>query len=147
MEPAGSIEWRDGRIQSDNPRLALDVTGARLDFSREAGIRLSQFDGKLNGGKISGSGVVKLDGLAVGQMDMNFKGQDMFLEYPEGLQMLVSTDMSVRTREKAIVVGGAVNIKEGGYRDEIRLQSNLVKSLTNRQRQYRRTNVAHFYPG
>src|SRR6266511_3356655 len=120
----GFLELANGRIAMSNPQIAAQGLQVRIDFTPDRAT-LSRLEGNLNGGAISGSGSVALDGFTPHDLNINVKAADVGFDQPMNLRSQSGADIHITQRGEDIIVGGQVTIQEAGLTDDINLDSGL----------------------
>jgi outer membrane protein assembly factor BamA/autotransporter translocation and assembly factor TamB len=120
----GFVELANGRIAMADPQIAAQGLQVRLDFTPE-GATLSRLEGNLNGGTISGSGSVGLNGVTPHDLNLNIKAADVGFDQPLNLRSQSGADIHITQRGEDIIVGGQLTIQEAGLTDDINLDSGL----------------------
>ena len=81
----GSVQLADAQISMQEPRVGLDNLNARIDLAGSR-ITLSNLDGTLNGGTLSGGGTVEFVNGRFQNTSLKLKGEDVYLDFPKGLK-------------------------------------------------------------
>ena len=125
----GYVQLTDAQISLQSPRLTLDSLNARIDL---AGARatLSHLDGSLNGGTLSGSGSIEYADGQPRNTNLNLKADGVYLSFPEGLKTLSNINLSGRNTAGNLVLGGDVVILEGGFTDDLSIDSGILAVVT-----------------
>jgi outer membrane protein assembly factor BamA/autotransporter translocation and assembly factor TamB len=120
----GFLELANGRIALTQPQIAAQGLQLRIDFTPER-VTLSRLDGNLNGGTLSGSGSVALQGFNPTDVNLNVKANDVGFDQPMNLRSQSSADIHVTQSGDNIIVGGQVTVQEAGLTDDINLDSGI----------------------
>ena len=89
--------------------MRIDLHGNRID--------LRELTGSLNGGILRGSGGASWRNGELEDVNLDFKGKDVFLNYPTGFKTTSELAVQVRSRGRSIEVGGTVEVREGSYHE------------------------------
>ncbi len=116
----GSFQLRDGQFALPSPQLQATALNAALSF-KPGVITLDSLSGNLNGGKLAGSGTVGYQGSQIGDVNLDFSADNVFMDFPEGLRTLSKSNIQLRSSEDSIIVGGKVQVEEGAYTNPIEL--------------------------
>lgn len=128
----GSAALSGGRIVLPSPPLQADQLQAQVQLSRGR-VTIQNLAGALNGGEFRGSGTFGLSGTTIREASGNFSIQNMFLNFPEGLQTSSEADIRLTTTDDQIFIGGEARILEGSFRRNVDLQTELVHFLQSGQ--------------
>lgn len=129
---SGRAEMDNGKLALQSPRLAADDLKVRLDLTSDS-IIVRELTGVLNGGAMSVEGSIGYhDGIHNG-IDLEASVRDVFLDFPEGLKSASSGNLTMKSGEDTIVVGGSLRIMESAYRDSIEVGGQLVNYLKSQQ--------------
>jgi outer membrane protein assembly complex protein YaeT len=99
-----------------SPRLLGEDVALRIDFNGDR-LNLTELTGSLNGGSLRGSGGAAWRNGRLEDVSLDFKGQDVFLNFPTGFKTTSKLDLEVRSRGRSIQVGGKVEVREGSYNE------------------------------
>lgn len=124
----GFAELTNGRLSMQEPTIGADSLQVRVDFTPERAT-LSRLDGSVNGGTLAGSGGVNVKNGTLRDLDLNVKVTGFGLDEPMNLRSLSDADIRITQRDDTFVVGGTVNIEEGGLTDDINLDTGLFAAL------------------
>lgn len=125
----GFIELADANVLVGEPAIGLERLNAWIDLVPTRAT-LSRLDGSINGGTLSGQGVVELDGGPVPNIDLQFTMAEVAFDEPIGLRSLSDAKLAVTRRDDHIVVGGRVTIQEAALTDNVNLDSGIFAALT-----------------
>lgn len=111
----GEAELHNGAFSLSQP-VALNADGvslhARLNGSS---LQLDRFDMNLNGGDVKGSGTYVFAGKDQGGV-LHFMGEDVFMNYPVGLQSASDFDLSLDLNSSAPSLTGKITVNDSAYR-------------------------------
>jgi translocation and assembly module TamB len=79
------------------------------------GVRIVDATAKLGGGAVTIDGRIGLNGFEVGEVDLNARGEQMQLRYPEGFRSNVDADLTLRGNPQGMILGGTVTVHDGVY--------------------------------
>ncbi len=128
LKAAGFVELTDAQIQLTEPRIAADAVNARIDLTGDQ-LTIARLDGQLNGGTLTGKGGLKFSGSDLKDINLALEAKSVYLDYPGGLRTLSDANLTVKQTGPAIVVGGAVNVQEGSFRELVTIEGNLLSML------------------
>ncbi len=112
--PSGFLEMDKGSIGIQQPRLVAEDLDFRIELQKDR-LNVQKLEGLLNGGRIRGSGGASVLHGKLQTANIDLSGQDVFLEFPEGLRSSSNLRIQVRAGDSGIVIGGEVEIREGSY--------------------------------
>ena len=92
----GSVQLADAQISMQEPRIGLDNLNARIDLAGSR-ITLSNLDGTLNGGTLSGGGTVEFVNGRFQNTSLKLKGEDVYLDFPKGLKTVSNINLDVHS--------------------------------------------------
>ena len=124
----GYLQLANGRVAMTSPRVAAQGLEVRLDITPER-LTLSRLDGMLNGGTLSGSGSVALQGLAPTDVDLRIQAKGVAFDEPLELRSLSDVDLRITQHADDIIVGGQVTIQEAGLTEDLNVETGLFAYL------------------
>ncbi len=124
----GHFVLENAQLNLDTPSVQLQDLNVKLTLAPER-IAVEQMAGSLNGGAFDAGGNVSYKGLEVGNVDLSLSAQNVFLDYPEGLDTLLDSKLQIRSRDNLIVVGGNVQILEASYSRPVEINQLLFDYL------------------
>ncbi len=110
----GSFEMSNGQASLRTPRVEAQDLDVRLEISPES-IEIRRFTGAVNGGSLNGLGVVKYAGGQLRDVRVSFLAEGAYLEFPPGLRSQLTANLSLRSRDEFLVLGGDTHILESSY--------------------------------
>jgi outer membrane protein assembly factor BamA/autotransporter translocation and assembly factor TamB len=124
----GFLELVDGRIAVAEPQVAVQGLQGRIDFTPER-ITLSRLEGRLNGGTLSGSGGLALQGLKPRDVSLRISAQDVGFDQPLNMRSFSNADIQVTQKGDDVIVGGRVAIREAGLTEDLNLDTGIFGYL------------------
>ena len=124
----GFVELADGNISVQQPQIAAQGLQARIDFTPER-ITLSRLEGRLNGGTLSGSGGLALQGLKPRDTNFRIAAQDVGLDQPLNIRSFSNADIRVTQKGEDMIVGGQIAIREAGLTEDLNFDTGLFAYL------------------
>jgi outer membrane protein assembly complex protein YaeT len=124
----GHLQLNDGQLGMRDPRIGIEDFNIRVDL---AGTRatISRLDGVLNGGDLKGGGSIEYANGSLSNASLEVNANGVYMNAPEGLRTVSNINLRVTSEGENIVVGGRVNILEGGYTEE-KLTRNILARAT-----------------
>jgi outer membrane protein assembly complex protein YaeT len=129
---SGRAEMDNGKVALHSPRMAADDVKVRLDLTSDA-LLVREFTGVLNGGAVSIEGSVGYRSGIYNGIDLKARLEDVFLNFPEGLKSSSSGNLTMKSEEDAIIIGGDMRVMESSYRESIEVGGQLVNYLKSQQ--------------
>ncbi len=124
----GNLNWRNGQFYSNNPVFAGDQLSLRAAFQGTK-VVLEDLSGNVNGGRLSAKGSFAVrDGRPV-DVDLALTGRSIFLDYPQGLQTASTSNLTLKSSGRDLLLAGRVNILDGSYRETL----DLTRFMRSRQ--------------
>ncbi len=111
---SGSFEMRKGQASLRTPRLEAQDLDVSLAISPES-VEIRRFTGSLNGGSLNGLGVINYAGGRLRNVRVNLLADGAYLEFPPGLRSQLRANLTVRSKEESLVLGGGVQVLESSY--------------------------------
>ncbi len=128
----GYAEMRDGQLALPEFNASADNLNLRLEGEGDR-IKIAKLSGSLNGGELSGGGGFRIDGAQLRDTGIKLRASNVYLSYPLGVKTLSTTELTLRSVEDRLRLGGAVLIHEGSYTDPLTLESGLLRYLQSGQ--------------
>jgi outer membrane protein assembly complex protein YaeT len=128
-KPEGSVQLTNAQFSMRDPRISADAVNARFELTGST-INLARLDGTLNGGSLSGGGTVQIAKGELMNTNLNVGVQGLFLDYPAGLKTVSNVRLALRNQSSNLVVGGEVTIIEGGFTDDLNLDSGVLAAMS-----------------
>jgi outer membrane protein assembly factor BamA/autotransporter translocation and assembly factor TamB len=125
----GFINIANTQIQTVKPPLILSDLGAEIRFSGDR-MDIARASGKLNEGALAASGGAGLSASGLRDSTVRLTLSKAQLEYPEGLQSEISSDIRVTGSSPALVAQGDVNIENAIYVKDIDLTQEIFRRIT-----------------
>lgn len=124
----GNIALSDAQIALQNPRVAIDGLGLEVALAGNKAT-ITKLNGNLNGGTLSGEGSVTAAGGGIANANLRAKADGVFLDFPEGLKTVSDLELTLQGSGGDLVLGGQVNILEGGFTDDLSLDRGILAAL------------------
>src|SRR5262249_20737124 len=124
----GFLELADGRFALAEPQIAAQGLQARIDFTPDH-VTLSRLDGSLNGGTLSGSGGLALQGLKPRDIKLQIAAQDVGFDQPLNMRTFGDADIRVTQNKDDVIVGGEIKIREAGLTQDLNLDTGIFAYL------------------
>ena len=125
----GYLQLTDAQVTVQTPRLALENLNTRIDLAGQRAT-ISQLDGTLNGGTLSGGGSIEYADSQLRNSNLNIKADGVYLDFPEGLKTVSNINLAVRNAADHLVIGGEVVIVEGGFTDDLNIDKGVLAAVT-----------------
>ena len=125
----GFVELADGHVAMKSPLVAADALDARLELKGKQFV-LTKLDGSLNGGTLSGSGMIGYEGGRLANTNLTVKADDVYFNFPEGLKTVSNVELQLQSTASGPVLGGQVVIQEGGFADDLNLDRGILAAVT-----------------
>jgi outer membrane protein assembly complex protein YaeT len=116
----GYLEASKTTIGLRSPRLLGENIDLRVDLNRDR-ILLSQLTGTLNGGSLRGSGGAAWRNRRFEDVNLEFTGHDVFLNFPTGFKTTSELALQLRSRGQSLELGGTIEVREGSYHEPFEL--------------------------
>jgi outer membrane protein assembly complex protein YaeT len=124
----GFLELADGRFALTDPQIAAQGLQARIDFAPER-VTLTRLEGNLNGGTLSGSGGLSLQGLKPRAVSLRIAAQDVGFDQPLNMRTFGNADIRVTQNGDDVIVGGQIAIREAGLTQDLNLETGVFAYL------------------
>ncbi len=124
----GELAWDHGEIASSQAGLAAQDLNLQLAI-KPGTVEVKRFNGSLNGGSLEVGGSFDYAGAELTRVDLTAKADAVFLEIPKGLRTVSNTDLTIRSQDDSIVIGGRVDVEEGVYREPVEFDLLLLDLL------------------
>ena len=127
---SGSVSLNHASLTlRDMPVRAEEVTG-RLDLVDNR-LVLRSLTGMLNGGKFSGDGQAGLRDGKPTDVAVRLEAENVFLNYPTGLESNNNLHLLLRSDERGLILGGQVDVREGIFRAALdpRLNNTAISAV------------------
>lgn len=122
----GHAELTGGTVVVDDPAdIAVEQLRARLDLTGSE-VCLSALSGAVNGGRLSGSGTVRLDTAPIPDADLRLEVDELSFSAPLDLRSTSDVALALRTRDDDYVVSGDVRIAEAGLTGDINFDTGVL---------------------
>lgn len=125
---SGVFEMQQGEFAIQNPQVAAQNLDVRLEFTPRT-IQISKLSGALNGGNLTVSGSLGYDAAGINNLLVDVSASDAFLNIPNGFRTRVSADLTLRSQNEIIVVGGQAHILQGSFRRSVSIGGELTNYL------------------
>jgi hypothetical protein len=120
----GSATITDGRLRHFSLPHSLEAINGAVSFDA-SGIRLDEVTARLGGGNVTFGGHIGLDGVAIGDISLNARGDRMSVRYPEGFRSIIDADLSLQGTLSALVLNGTVVVQDGVWSRRIETSPDL----------------------
>jgi outer membrane protein assembly factor BamA/autotransporter translocation and assembly factor TamB len=124
----GFLELADGRFALADPQIAAQGLQARVDLTPER-VTLTRLEGSLNGGTLSGSGGLALQGLKPRDVDLRIEAKDVSFDQPLNMRTFGNADIRVTQNRDDVIVGGQIAIREAGLTQDLNLDTGVFAYL------------------
>jgi outer membrane protein assembly complex protein YaeT len=124
----GTIALKDGQVSLAEAGVGIEDLDVLVKLN-PGQIVLEQLGGVLNGGTFKGGGTLAYNGTGITRVNLDVGVENAFFNVPEGLHSLVDADLTVRSTDRPIVVGGTITVAEGSYTEPFNLDSELMQQL------------------
>lgn len=124
----GELTWLGGEVASTRAGLAAQEIDLKVAL-RPGIIAIEKLTGMLNGGSLDASGNIGYEGMEIRDVDLRAKADGLFLEIPEGLRTVSNADLTIKSRDDTVLVGGRVEVEEGIYREPLAFDRLLIDLL------------------
>jgi outer membrane protein assembly complex protein YaeT len=125
----GYVEVAGGQFSLQDPRVGIEELNARLDLEGNR-VTLSRLTGTLNGGNLSGGGSFVVADGQLQDTNLNINADGVFLDVPRGLKTVSNVKLALTSRENNLIVGGDVEIIEGGFTDDLTFDRGILAAIT-----------------
>jgi len=106
------------------PQALGDLRG-RLVFDNRT-IRIGELRGVFGSGPVTLAGALSLEGFRIGSIDLQAKGSEMRLRYPEGLVATLDVDLALLGRGEDQVLSGQVTLSDAVWSREYDLVAGVL---------------------
>ncbi len=112
----GTVAWRDGQLAVTEPALGLDDINflARFDGRK---VEIERLAADLNGGRVRASGSFEIEGSKPANVNLELTARNVFLDYPSGFQTLSTSNLTLKSAGRNLLLGGSVIVQDGSYRE------------------------------
>jgi len=124
----GFLDLADGRFALSDPQIAAQGLQARIDFTPQR-VTLTRLEGTLNGGTLSGSGGLSLQGLKPRDVSLRIAAQDVGFDQPLNMRTFGNADIRVTQNGDDVIVGGQIAILEAGLTQDLNLDTGVFAYL------------------
>jgi outer membrane protein assembly factor BamA len=125
----GYLQLTDAQVSLAEPRVGLDQLNARVDLAGQRA-NLTRLTGNLNGGPLSGGGGLSYVNGELRDTDLTFKAERVYLDFPAGLKTVSDIGIRFRSTRDNLILGGEVVIQDGGFSDNLNLDTGILAALT-----------------
>ncbi|MBI2689956.1 MAG: translocation/assembly module TamB domain-containing protein [Acidobacteria bacterium] len=126
----GSVTLRGGELAMRSPRIQADRINLRLDVDGRE-VKLSQLDGQLNGGRLTGSGALAWQNGTFTGPGLALKTDGVYLDIPANLRTVSDVDIKLAPVNSRVLLSGSALIREGSYTEPLNLDQGLF-NIANR---------------
>ena len=124
----GFVQVRDGEFNLLSPPLRAQEIQVRADL-RGGMIQITDLRAEVNGGNLAGSGSLAFGGAGLASANLQVKADEVFLNFPKGLQTVSDADLSLRSEGANFLLDGKITISDGSYRDPFTLKNEIIQAL------------------
>lgn len=110
----GRMDVENGRIRHFALPHALENISGVVRFDSR-GITLDELSARLGGGPVLFGGRIDIEGYRPGRLDVDVRGQDMRLRFPEGMRSVVDADLALQGTVEAATLSGNVIVRNAVY--------------------------------
>ncbi|HEV3196686.1 MAG TPA: translocation/assembly module TamB domain-containing protein [Bryobacteraceae bacterium] len=125
----GYVQLADGQVSFDQPRIGIDGLNLRVDLEG-TGATLSNLEGQINGGTLSGKGSVAYADGKLQATDVAIQADDLYLDFPAGLKTVSDVHLQVKSVGDRLALDGSVLVKEGGFTDDLYFDKGILAAIT-----------------
>ncbi|MBN2242405.1 MAG: translocation/assembly module TamB domain-containing protein [Acidobacteria bacterium] len=123
---SGFFEMKQGKfsipsVSATGLRVRINIKGQSLD--------IDTFTGNLNGGDLEIDGTAGFGTSGIRDAAVEISLENAFFNYPDGLRYRLSGDLTLRSLDEFLVLGGNVRILEGSYRRQLNVVEQLLGRL------------------
>lgn len=122
---AGMLQISDGFLRMSGYPFVLENIELKAPLQKD-GIQIQSFQAQMGGGEVTGGGSVSLPSL---KMDLWMRGQNVSLNYPEGLRSQLNADLKFQSQETKYLLSGDIAILQSSYSENIDPTRELVQRL------------------
>ena len=130
---SGFVSLANASIVLDEPGIAASGLSARVDLAGSR-VTLTELAGELNGGTLTGSGIVTLGDGGVQDIDLQFSTDNFAFDAPLELRSVSDSTVRINRRGDEFVVDGQVTIQEAGLTSNINLDTGLLAAMASPRR-------------
>jgi hypothetical protein len=125
----GYVQIADTRFQIPEPPVELSNLNVQVDLLGDR-LEIRKADASLNGGKftVSGNSGFSADGLR--NPTLMLRAEKVQLEYPEGLESEINSDLTLTGSGNYTTLKGGVEIVSALYREDIDLTQQIFSGIT-----------------
>ncbi len=125
----GSISLVQGRFEIADPPISLEGFNSEIAMAGTE-LEIRSAEGTLNGGRFTATGKTGYSSNGLQNSNLKLSARGVQLEYPEGLQSEINSDLSVSAAGAQTEIQGNIDILNALYRDDIDLSQQVFSSLT-----------------
>jgi autotransporter translocation and assembly factor TamB len=129
----GEVSISDGSLLIDRPNVELSKVNVDAQLRGER-LELKRADGLFNGGPFEASGGAGLSGMGLQDAAFRVKSERSQLEYPEGLQSEISSELTLTGTMPSLTLAGRVDVLNAIYQKDFRLGQELFSRITTSSR-------------
>lgn len=131
----GSMELQDVQFELSDPFIYVSGLSGEIHY-RGNQVSIERMEGSLNGGQITLDGTLTHKDLGIEQVDLNFSGEGINLNYPGGLRSLMNADLSLEIEEDQPVLKGQILLLSAEYKETFNVESQLFRLIKSKGRSY-----------
>lgn len=125
---SGFFEMNQGEFAMQTPDLTASNLNVRLRLNSK-GIEIEKFSGSLNGGELQVTGTMGYGKSGIEDMQTDISLKNAYISYPQGFRSRISADLTLRSEDGFVVLGGSAFILEGSYSRQLDIAGKLVGLL------------------
>src|SRR6185295_1461960 len=125
----GYIRIVDTQFQIANPPVELNNLNVQIDLDGDQ-LEIRQANASLNGGQFTASGKAGFSAKGLRDSTLTIHAQGVQLEYPEGLQSEINSQLQLAESDAYTTIEGSVDIVSALYRDNIDLSQQIFATIT-----------------
>jgi outer membrane protein assembly complex protein YaeT len=124
----GFFEMDKGSFSLETPSVTATGLQVRLRVNQQS-LEIEKFSGSLNGGELNIGGSTGFGASGIGDTQIDISLKNSFFNYPDGLRSRISGNMTLRTEDEFLVLGGRVQVLEGAYRRKMNVLQEMLGQL------------------
>ena len=124
----GFAQLTDAQLSVEEPKIGIDSLNARLEVSGDR-VELRRLEGTINGGDLSGTGGFNFANGELRNTNLDIKATEVYLEYPADLRTVSNINLQLRNAAERLVLGGNVEITDGGL-TKLDIESSILQAAS-----------------
>ncbi len=126
---SGTVEIAGGNVAISEPRVGAENLEARVTLAGTR-VTLESLSGNLNGGTLSGSGVLAYIEGDIRELDIQIATTDFAFDAPLDLRSQSDSTLRISRRGEEIVLDGQITIKDAGLTGDVNFDTGLLAAMT-----------------